>query len=72
MRMPLFLRIVDELGKWSSDYFTTRVDALGQQGLTPLQKCTAAIRQLANGSAADHLDESLKIGETTSMEPWRR
>ena len=68
MRRPLFLRIVDELGKWSSDYFTTRVDALGQQGLTPLQKCTAAIRQLANGSAADHLDESLKIGETTSME----
>ena len=67
MRMPLFLRIVDELGKWS-DYFTTRVDALGRQGLTPLQKCTAAIRQLANGSVADHLDDSLKIGETTSME----
>ena len=71
MHMPLFLRIVDELGKWSSDYFTTRVDALGQQGLTPLQKCTAAIRQLANGSAADHLDESLKIGETTSMEAMK-
>ena len=70
MRMPLFLRIVDELGKWS-DYFTTRVDALGRQGLTPLQKCTAAIRQLANGSAADHLDESLKIGETTSMEAMK-
>ncbi|XP_039804113.1 protein ANTAGONIST OF LIKE HETEROCHROMATIN PROTEIN 1-like [Panicum virgatum] len=67
MRRPLFLHIVKELGKWS-DYFTTRVDALGRQGLTPLQKCTAAIRQLANGSAADHLDESLKIGETTSME----
>jgi len=69
--MPLFLRIVDELGKWSSDYFTTRVDALGQQGLTPLQKCTAAICQLANGSAADHLYESLKIGETTSLEAMK-
>ena len=34
------------------------MDALNRQGLTPLQKCTAAIRQLANGSAADHLDES--------------
>jgi hypothetical protein len=70
MRMPLFLHIVDELGKWSG-YFTTRVDALGRQGLTALQKCTAAIRQLANGSAADHLDESLKIGETTSMEAMK-
>lgn len=33
-----------------------------------MQKCTAAIRQLANGSAADHLDDSLKIGETMAME----
>ena len=47
------------------------MDALNGQGLTPLQKYTAAIRQLANGSAADHLDESLKIGETTSMEAMK-
>ena len=47
------------------------MDALNGQGLTPLQKCTAAIHQLANGSAADHLDESLKIGETTSMEAMK-
>jgi len=67
MCRPLFLRIVNALGQWS-DYFTTKVDALNRRGLSPLQKCTAAIRQLANGSAPDHLDESLKIGETTSME----
>lgn len=35
MSKPLFLRIVDALGQWS-DYFTTKVDALNQQGLTPL------------------------------------
>lgn len=70
MSRPLFLCIVDELGKWS-DYFTTRVDAVSRQGLTPLQKCMAAIRQLANGSAADHLDDALKIGETTSMEAMK-
>ena len=44
------------------------MDALNQQGLTPLKKCTEAIRQLANGSATDHLDEHLKIGETTAIE----
>jgi hypothetical protein len=33
-----------------------------------LQKCTATIHQLAIGSAADHLDEYLKIGETTALE----
>ncbi|CAO2141030.1 unnamed protein product [Urochloa humidicola] len=71
MSRPLFLRIVDALGQWS-DYFTTRRDVVGRQGLTPLQKCTAAIRQLAQGSAADHLDEVLKIAETTSMEAMKK
>jgi hypothetical protein len=70
MSKPLFLRIVDGLGKWSN-YFTTRVDALGRQGLTPLQKCTAAIRQLAHGSEADRLDESLKIAETIAMKAMK-
>jgi hypothetical protein len=67
MSKPLFLRIVDGLGKWSN-YLTTRVDALSRQGLTPLQTGTTAIRQLAHGSEGDHLDESLTITETTAME----
>jgi hypothetical protein len=70
MSRPLFLRIVEALGQWS-DYFTQRVDATGRQGLSPLQKCTAAIRQLAYGSAADELDEYLKIGDTTAMEAMK-
>lgn len=71
MSRPLFLHIVEELGKWS-DYFTTRIDCTSRQGLTPLQKCTAAIRQLANGSATDHLDEYLKIGDTTALEALKK
>jgi len=70
MSRPLFLRIVEALGQWS-DYFTQRVDAVNRQGLSPLQKCTAAIRQLATGSSVDELDEYLKIGETTAMEAMK-
>ena len=70
MSRPLFLRIVEALGQWS-DYFTQRVDAVNRQGLSPLQKCTAAIRQLATGSSANELDEYLKIGETTAMEAMK-
>lgn len=71
MSRPLFLHIIEELGKWS-DYFTTRTYCTSRQGLTPLQKCTAAIRQLTNGSAADHLDEYLKIGDTTALEALKK
>jgi hypothetical protein len=67
MSRPLFQRIVDKLGEWSP-YFTQRSDATNRQGLSPLQKCTAAIRQLANGSSADELDEYLKIAGTTAIE----
>jgi hypothetical protein len=34
----------------------------------PIQKCTTAIRQLANGSPADQLDEYIKIGESIAVE----
>jgi hypothetical protein len=67
MRRPLFLRIVDALGEWSP-FFTQRYDALNRPGLSPIQKCTAAIRQLAYGSPADQLDEYIKIGESTAVE----
>ncbi|XP_073138593.1 uncharacterized protein [Henckelia pumila] len=38
-----------------------------KKGLSPLQKCTAAIRQLAYGAPADHYNEYLRIGEKTSI-----
>ncbi|XP_047949219.1 uncharacterized protein LOC125195059 [Salvia hispanica] len=45
-----------------------REDAVGKPGYTPIQKCTAAIRQLAYGGAADMFDEYLHIGESTARE----
>jgi len=67
MRRHVFLRIVDALGSWSP-YFTQRVDCTNRPGLSPLQKCTAAIRMLAYGTAADMLDEYLKVAESTALE----
>lgn len=66
-RKNLFLRIVEALGAWSP-YFTLRKDAFGKSGLSPLQKCTAAIRMLAYGSPADLMDESSGVAESTTME----
>jgi hypothetical protein len=67
MRRSLFLRIADALGDWSP-FFTLRLDATNRPGLSPIQKCTAAIRQLATGSPADGFDEYIKIGESTVVE----
>ncbi|XP_048599813.1 uncharacterized protein LOC125579944 [Brassica napus] len=65
MNMPLFMRIVLRLSN-EVDFFRQRKDALGRASLSPLQKCTAAIRLLAYGSAADTVDEYLRLGETTT------
>ncbi|XP_071740654.1 protein ALP1-like [Rutidosis leptorrhynchoides] len=43
-----------------------RLDAVGRQSLTILQKCTAAIRQMTYGTTPDMLDEYIKVGEKTA------
>ncbi|XP_015966735.1 glutathione S-transferase T3-like [Arachis duranensis] len=45
-----------------------RVDATERRGLSPLQKCTAAIRMLAYGVAADAVDDCVRIGKSTTIE----
>jgi hypothetical protein len=67
MRKDVFLRIVEALGNHDA-YFLMRSDATGRMGLSPLQKCTAAIRILAYGSPADSVDDYVRIGESTAME----
>lgn len=67
MRRHVFVSIMDVLSAWSP-YFTQRVDCIGRLGLSPLQKCTAAIRMLSYGTAADLLDEYLKLAERTALE----
>jgi hypothetical protein len=45
MWMTLFLSIMHKLSK-ISPYFSERYDATGRAGLTALQKCITAVRQL--------------------------
>jgi Plant transposon protein len=66
MRRPLFFCIVQGVQNHDS-YFQIKVDGTSRRGLSTLQKCTAAIRMLAYGVAADAVDEYLKIGESTTM-----
>uniref|UniRef100_A0A0D3AD31 Nuclease HARBI1 n=1 Tax=Brassica oleracea var. oleracea TaxID=109376 RepID=A0A0D3AD31_BRAOL len=65
MNKPLFMHIVDRLSN-EVQFFQQKRDGLGRLSLSPLQKCTAAIRVLAYGSAADAVDEYLQLGATTT------
>jgi hypothetical protein len=67
MRRQLFLRIMHRLGEYSL-YFTQREDACNRRGLSPLQKCTAALRLLAYGGAVDSIDEYLKLARSTALD----
>ncbi|KAJ9565599.1 hypothetical protein OSB04_001565 [Centaurea solstitialis] len=67
MSRRLFLRIVNDLDR-EVDFFKQQWDARGVKGLSPLQKCVSAIRQLAYGSASDAFDEYLRMSETTSRD----
>ncbi|XP_047327607.1 uncharacterized protein LOC124931224 [Impatiens glandulifera] len=70
MRRQLFLRIVEAVTNYNH-YFTQRRNNAGKLGLTPIQKCTVAMRMLAYGVAGDACDEYVKIGETTTLECTR-
>ncbi|XP_021980214.1 uncharacterized protein LOC110876351 [Helianthus annuus] len=63
----IFTRIADDLAGLDP-FFTQRPDARNYEGFTTLQKCTAAIRQLAYGTVADALDEYLQMSARTSRE----
>ncbi|XP_023635151.1 uncharacterized protein LOC111829646 isoform X2 [Capsella rubella] len=65
MNKPLFLRIVNRLLA-EVGYFLPKKDATFRNGISPLQKCTAAIRLLAYGGGADTVDEYIRLGETTA------
>ncbi|XP_033146098.1 uncharacterized protein LOC117133616 [Brassica rapa] len=65
MNKTLFMGIVHRLSQ-EIEYFQPKEDAAGRSSLSPLQKCTAALRQLAYGGAADAVDEYIRMGETTA------
>ena len=65
MNKPLFLRIVERISN-EVPYFQQRRNACGRNGLSALQKCTAAIRMLAYGQSGDTYDEYLRLGDSTA------
>lgn len=67
MRKELFTRIVSVLES-HDEYFQWRVDAAGRKGVSPLQKCMVAIKQLAYGGLVDHYVEDSYVAETTSID----
>ncbi|XP_021766662.1 putative nuclease HARBI1 [Chenopodium quinoa] len=67
MQRSLFCRIMSKVVE-GDQFFQQRRNADGKLGLSPLQKCTAAIRMLAYGVAADAVDEYLRLGQTTSRQ----
>jgi hypothetical protein len=66
MRRELFTNIVHAVVHFDP-WFKQRPDATGRMGLSSLQKCTAAIRMLAYGVAADACVEYCKLGESTTQ-----
>ncbi|XP_010666752.1 uncharacterized protein LOC104883881 [Beta vulgaris subsp. vulgaris] len=67
MRKEVFLRIANALAATDS-FFKQRQDSTGRLGASTLQKCTAAIRQLAYGTLADQVDEYVNLGGSTARE----
>jgi hypothetical protein len=66
MRRTLFLSIMHKLSE-TSPYFCERYDATDRAGLTVLQKCTAALLQLAYSIVTYTIDEYLKLGKITTL-----
>ncbi|KAL1401396.1 hypothetical protein pipiens_006630 [Culex pipiens pipiens] len=65
MSRAMFIRVAQAV-EAANPYFVQRPDATGKMGLTCLQKCTAANRQLAYGTAADATDEYVRLSESTA------
>ncbi|TXG72027.1 hypothetical protein EZV62_000606 [Acer yangbiense] len=71
MYVELFKRILKAIGNYD-DYFTQKIDAVGKDGLSHLQKMIAAMRMLAYGCPANILDEYVQIGESTAIKSLKR
>ncbi|GJU41520.1 hypothetical protein Tco_1194477 [Tanacetum coccineum] len=67
MSRSLFTSIVEEL-TLQCEFFHEKEDCTGKLEISPLIKCTSAIRQLAYGIVPDALDEYLQMGNATSRQ----
>lgn len=69
MSSRLFRRLWTEIPEVDL-YFTPMKDALGREGVSPLQKIVAALRMLTYGESADRQDEYAQIGESTARKAF--
>nr|GEV73309.1 hypothetical protein [Tanacetum cinerariifolium] len=65
MARPLFNRIVTAVTNYNL-FFHINTDYTGREGISPLIKCTFAIRQLAYDVNGNFLDEYMQISERSS------
>ncbi|CAM6101504.1 unnamed protein product [Calypogeia fissa] len=71
MNTRLFKKILDDVCAYDR-YFVRKKDAPRFWGLSPHQKMTASLRQLAYGVGADSTDEYCRLGESTALESLYR
>lgn len=71
MSRELFTRIFSEVTDYSP-YFQLTNDCRGVPDISPLVKCTAAIRQLGYAAVPDSLNENLTVAATTACECLRK
>lgn len=71
MSRNLFMCIHDGIISYD-DYFIQKRNAAKIEGLSSLQKITAALRMLTYGVSGDMLDEYLRIAESTSIEAFKK
>nr|XP_043620171.1 protein ALP1-like [Erigeron canadensis] len=67
MSKRLFLKIVEDI-IGAFPWFQSSSNAAGIRGLSAIQKCTCALRQLAYGNLADNYDEWLAFSTRTARE----
>nr|GEU73442.1 hypothetical protein [Tanacetum cinerariifolium] len=65
MARPLFNSIFTAVTNYDP-FFHNNNDCTGREGISPLIKCTSAIRQLAYGVTGNFLDEYMQISERSS------
>ncbi|XP_048431498.1 uncharacterized protein LOC108868739 [Pyrus x bretschneideri] len=71
MRRELFESILNAVVN-HDHYFARRLDAAGQQGLSPHQKLIYVFRKLANRCSADSTDEYCRLAESIAIENLKR
>jgi hypothetical protein len=66
MRKSLFLEIMDDL-KAANPFFEQKRNVAGVMGFSSIHKCIIAIKMLAYSSAADSMDDTYCIVESTVL-----